>query len=110
MDQADLLQNDLRIRAAFSHSFSMPVGQKASDPILFVSLLTGPPNFSNAAHPLSKAALPPSLVFDQADGLAALFDGSVMILLRNVLIYLLLLLKSCVTIDVRYFLRRMLSA
>lgn len=79
------------MRAAFSHSFSIPVGQNASDPILFVSLLIGTPNFSNAAHPLSKAALPPVFVFSQGDGLAGFCDdpavpvgygdGSVMMLL-----------------------------
>jgi hypothetical protein len=33
----------LRILAALSHSLSRVVGQKASDPILFESLLTGAP-------------------------------------------------------------------
>ena len=36
-----ILQNDFKIRAALSLSLSRDVGQKASDPILFVSLLTG---------------------------------------------------------------------
>lgn len=38
-----ILQNDLKILAALSHSLSRVVGQKASDPILFESLLTGAP-------------------------------------------------------------------
>lgn len=42
-DSEDLLQNDFKILAALSHSLSRVVGQKASDPILFESLLTGAP-------------------------------------------------------------------
>lgn len=37
----DLLQNDLRILAALSHSISMVDGQKASEPRRFVTLLMG---------------------------------------------------------------------
>lgn len=68
-----ILQNDLRMRAALSHSFSIPVGQKASDPILLVILLTGPPSFSKAAHPLSNAALPLVFVFSQADAMFSFY-------------------------------------
>lgn len=38
-----VLQKDFRILAAFSDSISSVVGQKASDPILFESLLMGAP-------------------------------------------------------------------
>ena len=61
------LQNDFRIRAALSDSWSSVVGQNASDPILFVSLFTGTPSFSNPVHALSKAALLPCFVLSQAD-------------------------------------------
>jgi hypothetical protein len=63
----DVLQKDLRTRAALSDSGPRDVGQNASEPILFVSLFTGAPSFSNAAQPLSKVALLPCLVFSQAD-------------------------------------------
>jgi hypothetical protein len=63
----DSLQNDFRIRAALSDSWSSVVGQKASEPILFVSLLTGTPSFSNPVHALSNAALLPDFVLSQAD-------------------------------------------
>jgi len=61
-----LLQKDFRIRADLSLSLSRDDGQKASEPILFVSLLTGTPSFSNMAHPLSNAALLPVFVLSQA--------------------------------------------
>lgn len=70
--QGSLLQNDFRIRAALSDSWSSVVGQKASEPILFVSLLTGTPSFSNPAHALSNAALLPCFVLSQADMMMAL--------------------------------------
>ncbi len=41
--KGDILQKDLRIRAALSHSLSKVVGQKASDPILFENLFIGAP-------------------------------------------------------------------
>jgi hypothetical protein len=43
LEGKDSLQNDLRILAALSLSLSRVVGQNASDPILFESLLTGAP-------------------------------------------------------------------
>jgi hypothetical protein len=43
LEKEHILQNDLRILAALSLSLSRVVGQKASDPILFESLLTGAP-------------------------------------------------------------------
>jgi hypothetical protein len=55
-------QKDFKMRAALSHSWPRVMGQNASHPSLLLSLLTGPPSLSNAAHPLSKAALPRCLV------------------------------------------------
>lgn len=65
--EEDILQNDFRMRADLSHSGPRLVGQKASDPILLVSLLTGAPSFSKSAQPLSKAALLPCLVLSQVE-------------------------------------------
>ena len=55
------------MRADLSHSGPNCVGQKASEPILLVSLLTGAPSFSKRFQPLSKAALLPCLVLSHAD-------------------------------------------
>jgi hypothetical protein len=43
LEREHILQNDFRILAALSHSLSKVVGQNASDPILFESLLIGAP-------------------------------------------------------------------
>lgn len=61
----DKPQNDFKMRADLSHSWSRVVGKKASQPSLLLSLLTGPPSFSNAAHPLSNAAFPSFFVLAQ---------------------------------------------
>ena len=66
-EEEDLLQNDFKILADLSHSGPRFVGQNASEPILFVILLTGAPSFSKRVQPLSKAALPPCLVLSQVD-------------------------------------------
>lgn len=60
-----LLQKDFNILADLSLSGPSCVGQKASEPILFVSLFTGAPSFSKRAHPLSNAAFEPCLVLSQ---------------------------------------------
>ena len=51
LEMEDILQNDLRILAALSHSLSRVVGQNASEPILFESLLTGAPTVDVSFHP-----------------------------------------------------------
>ena len=54
-----LRQNEFRIRAALLLSFSSDWGQNASDPILFVNLLTGAPIFSNVLQATSKPVFSP---------------------------------------------------
>lgn len=39
--ELDVLQKLFRIRAAFSHSLSMVLGRKASEPSLFANMLKG---------------------------------------------------------------------
>jgi hypothetical protein len=56
------LQKLLNILAALSLSLSNVVGQNASLPILFVSLLTGAPSLSAQPQTLSKPFLLPDLV------------------------------------------------
>lgn len=63
--RGDVLQNDFKILAALSLSAARFVGQKASDPILFVSLFTGAPSFSKPAQALSNVAFPPCLALSQ---------------------------------------------
>jgi hypothetical protein len=53
------------MRAALSLSMSRVVGQKASEPSLFESLLIGAPSLSTHPYILSKPALPPVLVLPQ---------------------------------------------
>ena len=60
---AALLQKLRRIRAALSLSLSKVVGQKASEPNLFDSLLTGAPSLSAQPQSLSKPVLLVVLVF-----------------------------------------------
>jgi hypothetical protein len=59
------LQKLLRILAALSLSLSKVVGQNASLPILFVSLLTGAPSLSAHPQTLSKPFLLPDFVLSQ---------------------------------------------
>ena len=61
------LQKLLRIRAAFSLSRSKDVGQKASEPSLCDSWLTGPPNLSAYPHSLSKELFVCAVVFFHRD-------------------------------------------
>jgi hypothetical protein len=64
MERVNVLQKLRKMRAALSLSFSRVVGQKASEPSLLLSLLTGGPNLSTRFHALSKPTLPPPLIRD----------------------------------------------
>jgi hypothetical protein len=68
-----LLQNDLKILAALSLSLSSVVGQKASLPMRFESLLTGAPSLSAHPQTLSKPFLLCVLVVSQDGSLAVTF-------------------------------------
>jgi hypothetical protein len=68
-EKIHLLQKLLKILAALSLSLSKVVGQNASLPILFDSLLTGAPSLSAQPQTLSKPFLLPDLVLSQ--------DGSI---------------------------------
>jgi len=72
-EKNDLLQKLLKILAALSLSLSKVVGQNASLPILFDSLLTGAPSLSAHPQTLSKPFLLPDLVLSQDGNMEVTF-------------------------------------